>query len=196
MTEKSIDTSTIENYENMTAEEKVAALESFKYNDTSDDLATAQEQMKKLKDATDKATHSAADYKKQLEALKQQSSGSNSEVETLKTQIAELTKINTLTSLKATRLSLGYTEELASQYAEAQLDNDYTKVAEIERQFLEEKEKAFKAEALKTSPKPGQGGTGTPPTKTVTKEQFNKMTTQEQIAYKTEHPDDWSKFTS
>ena len=68
--------------------------------------------------------------------------------------------------------------------------------AEIERQFLEEKEKAFKAEALKTSPKPGQGGTGTPPTKTVTKEQFNKMTTQEQIAYKTEHPDDWSKFTS
>ena len=70
MIEKSIDTSTIENYENMTAEEKVAALESFKYNDVSDDLSTAQEQMKKFKDATDKATHSAADYKKQLEALR------------------------------------------------------------------------------------------------------------------------------
>ena len=199
MKEISIDTSSIENYDNMTAEEKVAALEGFKFNDPSDDLATAQEQMKKLKDATDKATHEAADFKKQLRALQEQQGkdgeSKNAEVEALKTQVAELTKINTLTSLKATRLSLGYSEALAGEYAEAQLEGDFAKVADIEKQFLEERDKAVKAELLKQSPKPGQGGSGEPGKKAITKEEFSKMSTEEQIAYKNEHPSDWRNFT-
>ena len=199
MKEISIDTSTIENYDNMTAEEKVAALEGFKFNDPSDDLATAQEEMKKLKAATDKATHDAADFKKQLKALQEQQGEDgkvkDAEVEALKIKVEELTKANTLTSLKATRLSLGYSEALAGEYAEAQLEGDYAKIASIEKQFLEERDKAVKAELLKQSPKPGQGGSGEPGKKAITKEEFSKMSTEEQIAYKNEHPSDWRNFT-
>ena len=56
-----IDTSTIAGYAEMTAEQKLAALESFEYDDGS-------KQAEKLKAAVDKASSEAAAYKKQLNA--------------------------------------------------------------------------------------------------------------------------------
>lgn len=195
MAEVGIDTSSIEGYADMSAEDKVKALEGLKFNDYTADLKAAQEQLSKLKDATDKATHEAADYKRQLKAAKdEQASGqteSEKTVEALKEQVAELTRQNTLTSLKAARLSLGYSEELADEYAEAQLDNDFSKVAEIEKKFIEAHDKALKAELLRETPKPGRGGTGVPANTGMTLEKLRKLPTVEKVKFSREHPDEY-----
>ena len=59
-----IDTSTIAGYAEMTAEQKLAALESFEYDDGS-------KQNEKLKAAMDKAASEAASYKKKLNDVSQ-----------------------------------------------------------------------------------------------------------------------------
>ena len=63
-----IDVSTIDGYADMTAEEKLAALEAFEFDDHSSELAD----LEKYKDATTKATKEASEYKKQLKALQDQ----------------------------------------------------------------------------------------------------------------------------
>ena len=63
-----IDVGVIDGYETMTAEEKIAALEAFEYDDHSQEL----EDLGKYKDATTKANHEAAELKKQLKALQEQ----------------------------------------------------------------------------------------------------------------------------
>ena len=194
MAEVGIDTSKIEGYADMSAEDKIKALEGFKFNDVSEDLKAAQEQAAKLKEATDRATHEAAEYKKQLKAAKDAGDSGKSEAEkevaSLKEQVATLTRQNTINSLKATRLALGYTEEMATEYAEAQLDSDFAKVAEIEKKFIEEHDKSVKAELLKETPKPGRGGTGNVPTG-MTLDKLKALPTAEKLKFSREHPDEY-----
>ena len=57
-----IDVAQITDYDSLSMEEKVAALENFEYDDHSE----AVENLGKYKEATDKATHEAADGKYQL----------------------------------------------------------------------------------------------------------------------------------
>lgn len=57
-----IDTSTISGYENMTAEEKLLALESFEFEDKG-------EENQKLRNSLSKANKEAADWKKKHDAL-------------------------------------------------------------------------------------------------------------------------------
>ena len=55
-----IDTSKIEGYESMTAEQKLAALEAFEYNDNAEEL-------EKQKAAVTKANKEAAEHKRKLQ---------------------------------------------------------------------------------------------------------------------------------
>ena len=120
-----IDVSSIEGYETMTADEKLAALENFEYEDHSAELAD----LDKYKDAVTKANHDAAEYKKQLKALQDQQKTGNSKADDtiakLQEQVAELTRQNTIASYTAQFTALGYDAELAQATAIATADGEY-----------------------------------------------------------------------
>jgi methionyl-tRNA formyltransferase len=117
-----IDVAQITDYDSLSLEEKVAALENFEYDDHSD----AVESLGKYKDATDKATKEAAEYKKQLKALQDQqktgSSKADATIAQLQEQVAELTRQNTISSYTAQFVALGYEAELAQATAIATAD--------------------------------------------------------------------------
>ena len=146
-----LDTATINGYESMSAEEKVAALESFEF----DDHAEAATESQKYKEALDKATHDASEYKKQLKALQEQTKNGNAKADdtiaALQKQVEALTRQNTVASYTAQYTSMGYSPELAAETAEAQTDGDIAKVMENHRKFLEEHDKQIKADILKLS---------------------------------------------
>ena len=181
-----IDVTKIEGYAEMSPEDKVAALEAYEYDDGSN-----------LKSAVDKATHEAAEYKKQLKALQDKISSedgqANQTIQSLKEQVEQLTRTNTLAEYTAQYLALGYTAEMAKSSAEAQFDGDIATVISNQKTFLEEKEKSIKAELLKQTPRPGQGGTGVP-SSGMTKEKFRKLSFAERAKFAAEHPEEYEQF--
>lgn len=188
-----IDVGLIEGYETMTAEEKLAALESFEYDDHSDALAD----LEKHKEATNKATHEAAELKKQLKALQdQQKTGNKSADETiarLQEQVNELTRQNTISSYTAQFVALGYDAELASATAIATADGDVATVFENQRKFLEAHDKQTKADILKQTPKPGQGGTGKQ-APAMTLDKFRKLSEVEKMQFASDFPEEYSNL--
>ena len=188
-----IDVAQITDYDSLSLEEKVAALENFEYDDHSDAVAD----LEKHKEATNKATHEAAELKKQLKALQdQQKTGNNKADETiarLQEQVNELTRQNTISSYTAQFVALGYDSELAAATAIATADGDVATVFENQRKFLEQHDKDTKANILKQTPKPGQGGTGKQ-APAMTLEKFRKLPQVERMKFATEYPDEYAKL--
>ena len=188
-----IDVASIAGYADMTAEEKLAALEAYEYDDHSAEIAD----LGKYKDATDKATKEAAEYKKQLKALQEQQKTGNSKADDtiaeLQKQVAELTRQNTIASYAAQFTALGYDAELAEATAIATADGDVATVFANQRTFLEAHDKQTKAEILKQTPKPGQGGTGKQ-APAMTLDKFRKLSMQERMAFANEFPDEYQKL--
>ena len=105
----------------------------------------------------------------------------------------ELTRQNTIASYTAQFTALGYDAELAQATAIATADGDVATVFENQRKFLEQHDKDTKANILKQTPKPGQGGTGkTAPAMTL--EKFRKLSMQERMAFANEFPDEYQKL--
>ena len=188
-----IDVASIEGYADMSAEEKLAALEAYEYDDHSAEIAD----LGKYKDATDKATKEAAEYKKQLKALQEQQKTGNTKADDtiaqLQAQVAELTRQNTIASYAAQFTALGYDAELAQATAIATADGDVATVFENQRKFLEQHDKDTKASILKQTPKPGQGGTGKQ-APAMTLEKFRKLSMQERMAFANEFPEEYQKL--
>ena len=188
-----IDVTTIEGYADMSAEEKLAALESFEYDDHSAEIAD----LGKWKDAVTKANSEAAEYKKQLKTLQDQQKTGNSKADDtiaqLQAQVAELTRQNTIASYTAQFTALGYDAELAADTAIATADGDVAKVFENQRKFLETHDKDIKADILKQTPKPGQGGTGKQ-APAMTMEKFRKLSQAERMKYAMEFPEEYQKL--
>ena len=188
-----IDVGSIDGYADMTAEEKLAALENFEYEDHSAELAD----LDKYKDATNKATHEAAELRKQLKALQDQQKTGNSKADDtiaqLQAQVAELTRQNTISSYTAQFTALGYDTELATATAIATADGDVATVFENQRKFLEAHDKSIKADIFKATPKPGQGGTGKQ-APAMTLDKFRKLPMAERMAYANEFPEEYQKL--
>lgn len=188
-----IDVSGIDGYADMSVEEKLAALESFEYDDHSAELAD----LGKYKDATDKATREAAEYKKQLKALQDQQKTGNSKADDtiaqLQEKVAELTRQNTIANYAAQFTALGYDSELANATAIATADGDVATVFENQRKFLDQHDKDLKADIFKATPKPGQGGTGKP-APTMTLEKFRKLPPAERAAFASQYPEEYAKL--
>lgn len=188
-----IDVTTIEGYADMSAEEKLAALESYEYDDHSAELAD----LGKYKDATDKATKEAAEYKKQLKTLQEQTKTGNTKADDtiaqLQAKVEELTRQNTIANYAAQFTALGYDSELAQATAIATADGDVSAVFENQRKFLEQHDKDIKADIFKQTPKPGQGGTGKP-APTMTLEKFRKLTQAERMKFAIDYPEEYQKL--
>ena len=136
-------------------------------NDDDDGISLAEQvaqlkvQNAKLKKASDKATSEAASYKKQLrekqtaeEIALQEKAEKEAEREE---QFQKLLRENTITKFEKNFLALGYPADLAAKAAEAQCDNDTDELFSIQQTFIEEKEKAMKADWMKSMPSPPAG---------------------------------------
>lgn len=165
-----IDTSKIEGYENMTAEEKVKAFESFNIPDpdfsgyvkkdvfdkTASDLAKAK------KDLKDRMTEEEV---KKAEA--------EAELQKYKEQALALQKEKNIATNKAQFIAAGYDEALATESAEALEKGDFATVFKNQTAVIENVKKIAKGEAAAKIPTPaGKADEGA---KTVTKEQFDNM---------------------
>lgn len=148
-----MDTSSIAGYAEMTAEQKVAALEA---------LEVPQPDMTGFvkKELLDKAASEAAGYKKQLREkmtadeqaeadrlAKQQEA--DDRYKELEEKFNQLQRQNVITEYKTKLVGLGYEEKLAGETAKAMAEGDMQKVFANQAKFMEARDKAQKAEALK-----------------------------------------------
>ena len=137
-----IDTSKITGYAEMSAEDKLKALEAFEYEDNAAEL-------EKQKAAVSKANSEAAEWQEQEEKF------ANMEKE-----LSELREAKRVSEFKAKFIAQGYDEALAEDTAKAMADGDSAKVFANQQKFLDEYTKQVKADALKKTPKPTPGAGG------------------------------------
>lgn len=179
-----IDTTKIEGYADMTAEQKLAALEAYEMDTTG----------MVRKELLDKATSEAAGYKKQLrEKLSEDEKAKEERDEQFKALTEEVEALRTEKAIDSAAkrwMSLGYDEKLATETAKAMVSGDTEKVFANHAKFIAEKEKSLKAELLKDTPTPpaGEGSKG------MTKEAFRKLTLAEKAKFAEEQPEQYQAF--
>ena len=154
-----IDTSTIEGFDSMTAEQKVEALTKFTIPDAVD-LSKYVE-----KTVFDKTSSERAEAKKSLKskmtAEETAAAESKKKQEELESKYNELLKSSTIANHTAKYLEMGYSAELAKSTAEALYDGDMEKVFANQQKANEERDKRVKAELMRGTPGPdGNGGSG------------------------------------
>lgn len=159
-----IDVSQISGYENMTAEEKLAALEGFEFEEQKPVDNSAD--VKKLKEALSKSNSEAAEWKRQFR--EKQTEAERIEAERLEKENAMLTELEsyrrdkTVSEYRAKCLEVGYDADLATATAQAMADGDFATIFANLGAFIENRTKQIEANALKTQP----GVTpGMPPTR-------------------------------
>lgn len=176
---------TIEGYADMTAEQKLAALEALDQPEVKPDPEAA-----KLKTQLSKANSEAAELKRKLqEKMTEEEKRKEQEEEERKKILEEnaaLKKDKMVASYKASYLAMGYDEATAEASAKAMADGDMAAVFANQKAFQEAHDKAVLAGAVKTTPTPPAG---TPGSATVTAEQFAKMGYTERAKLRAENPD-------
>lgn len=175
----------IENYERMTTEEKLAALEAYEpdmsgfvtkavFDKKASEVAELSRQLKsRMTDEEAKATKDAE------------------EREALLKRVAELEHEKLVSEYTATYAAMGYDEKLAKSSAEALANGDMSTVFKNQRTHAETREKALKTELLKQTPPPAAGG-GTDGG--MTKEKFAGLTLAEKAKFADENPEKYKEF--
>lgn len=181
-----IDANKIDGFNTLSPEDQVKALLGYDFE---------VEDTTKLKNALNKATAEASEYKKALrekqteqERIEEERKAKEAEREEL---LKSLMRDKTIADNKAQFLSVGYSDELAKKSAEAMADGNMGEIFSGFKTFLEERDKSIKAELLKGTPAPKGGSEDT----TITKEQFNKMGYAERAKLYVEHPETYKTLT-
>lgn len=182
-----IDVTQIEGYAEMSAEDKLKALEGF-------DIPDPDYSGYVKKDVFDKTASELAGVKKQLkdkmtddEAAKQKE---QEEREELQSKYDKLLRESEISKHKAKLLGLDYDEKLADETAEAMADGDMEKVFANQKKHLDSVEKRVRADALKDTPKPTPDGDS----KTMTLDKFRKLSPAERAAFFEEHPEEYKEL--
>lgn len=142
-----IDTKLIENYETLSPEDKIKALEALELPDP--DYSGHVE--KKL---YDKVASDLAAAKKQLG----DKSADSQALQDLKGKYDELMKQSTITQFEKEFLGLGYEAKLAADTAKAMAEGDMQTVFKNQAAFKVEIEKQAKSTEIKKTPYPPTGG--------------------------------------
>ena len=172
----------IENYENLTPEEKIAALEA---NFTS---------VAQIKASADKAASEAASYKKQLREKQTDDEVKAAERDAkfaeIMAEVESLRHEKMVGTYTASYLAMGYDEKLAKATAEAMAKGDTDTVLKNQKIHLENREKALRTELLKQTPPPAGGSTDT----AMKKADFVKMSLSEKQKFASENPEQYKAF--
>ena len=169
----------IENYENMTLEEKLAALEAYEpdmtgfvskatFDKTASDLAAAKKSLREKMSEDEAKAVKDAEERAALEA-----------------RVKELENERAVNGYVTSYLSMGYDEKLAKSSAEALAKGDMETVFKNQKIHAENQEKSLRADLLKQTPAPAAGSG----TAAITKEHFNAMGYKERANLYNENPD-------
>ena len=180
-----LDVTTIEGYADMTAEQKVAALEGLEMPDPDYSGFIKKEMF-------DKTAAELADLKKkQREALSEEERRKAEEDDRfneLQSKYDSLLRESTISKSKAQYLSIGYSEELAEKAATALVDGDTEALFEVQKSAKSLIEENLKKELIKGTPNPvGNGGSGA-----MTLESFRKLSPADRAAYASNHPEEYA----
>ena len=153
-----LDSNLIEGFSNMTDEQKVQALLNLDMDPTKAGFVT--------KENFDKVMKEAGDNRKKLKDQESAGKAENDKlaetIENLQKQVNTLNREKHVADMTAKFLGLGYSKELAAEAAVASADADNEKLFSVQQKFIEEHDKAVKAEALKNMGdlQGGKGGKG------------------------------------
>ena len=167
-----IDTSKITGYAEMSAEEKLKALEEYEIEAPQDNSA----EVTNLKEALSKANSQAADWKRQFREKQTEAERAEAErverEKAVEEELRNLRRDKTVSGYVAQCLALGYDKDLALRAAEAMADNDAAAILACQQDFLEAKQKELEATALNKQPTLTSGSP--PTTQAAEKESINK----------------------
>lgn len=177
-----IDTTKIPNFDNLPDDAKEAILGM--------DFAEAPDMSQFISKATfDKKAKEAADLSKQLKAKMTEDELAKAQAEESMAAIMmelEQLRAEKIIGENATKfLELGYSAELAKATAEAMAKGEMETVFKNHAKFIADREKALRAEILKNTPVPPAGDS----TKTVTREDYAKMSLAEKAEFADKNPD-------
>ena len=174
----------IDNYESMSPEEKVAALEAYE-PDMSGFVA---------KSVFDKKASEAADLSKKLKSYmteeEAKAAKAAEEHAALLARVEQLEHEKAVSTYTAAYVAMGYESKLAAATAEAMAKGDTETVLKNQKVHLENREKALRTELLKQTPRPAAGGTDT----AMKKADFMKMSLAEKQKFATENPEQYKAF--
>ena len=182
-----IDVTKIEGYEDMTSEQKIAALEGY---DIPDPDYTGYVK----KETFDKTASELAAKKKELAAKLSEDEQKKLKDEEaraeLQSKYEKLLHDTEVSQYKAKFLGMGYDEKLAEATANAMVDGDTDTVFANAKKHLEDTEKKVRADVLKSTPKPtGDGGS-----ETMTLEKLRKLSPAERYDFSVKHPDEYKSL--
>lgn len=164
-----IDLSTIEGFEEMSPEDKIRTLLEMEFPDSSEiDKLKADNQ--KQKDLITKYTGEISSLKKAQNASLSEADRKTKEQEetlaTLQEKYNELLKKSTIGNYANKLIALGYDETMALESANALVDGDMERFFDNSAKFKANLEKQFRAEVVKSTPKPdSKGGVAAPKSK-------------------------------
>lgn len=151
-----INTSEVENFEEMSADELRDFIKGYEYDDKSEELA-------KLKGSFDRASSDCAKYKKEIaekdkalqaklsEDEKKEYEASKAQ-EALKAELEALRKEKEVSKYEAEYLALGYSKELATETANAMVEGNTSVVFENHKKFNEMYKASLESEQLDKQP--------------------------------------------
>ena len=149
-----LDTSTIDGYAEMSAEDKVKAMESLELEDTS-----------KLKNALSKSNSEAAEYKRKLnERLSAEEKAEAERAERQKGIEAELNALRrekTISEYQTMVSEWGMSGDTMKETATAMADGNFSTVSANVKAFLDATKKQLAEDALKAQPSLSTGATPT-----------------------------------
>lgn len=174
----------IENYANMSLEEKVAALEAYE-PDMSGFVAKAT--------FDNKAKEAAELNRKLKERMTEEEAKAAREAEEreqLLARVAQLEKEKLVSNYTTSYLAMGYDEKLAKSSAEALANGDTDTIFKNQKIHADNLEKTLKTELLKQTPPPAGGAKDT----TMTKDEFKKLSLAEQVKFASENPEAYKEI--
>lgn len=119
-------------------------------------------EIEKLKETISKVNSENAEWKNKYRATLDESTRKQQEAEEKAKKDAEelesLRKITAISGYKASFLSMGYSEELAADTANALYEGNSERLFENQRKHMEAVEKKAREEALRSSGRPGGSG--------------------------------------
>ena len=188
-----IDTSTIEGYAEMSAEEKIAALEGFEF----ESQPTDNGEIDKLKRLLSKANGEAADFKRKyrdtLSESEQKALEQAEAQKALEEKVASYERKDKISDAYKEFVGIGYTSELAEKAATARVDGDFAAEMSAMKEFVSGFAQKVKAEFVKDTPKPTPGKVDNG---VMTKESLAKMTLEERGEWASAHPDEYKAMYS
>lgn len=149
-----------------------------------------------LKKRFDEVASEAANYKKQLRAnMSEAEAKAAADAEKYANMEAELEQLKADKAIAENAkglVAIGYDEKLATEVATALYNGDAETVIKAQAKFVDAQRKAVLAEDVKATPVPPVDNGGA---KTLTKEEFSKMSLAEQMEVYEKTPDLYNELT-